>query len=58
MLRIDVCLVADVEYTLVDGSLVVDLIRIYAIGLVLLVRAFKDMSTTDGKGRPSSLRAT
>lgn len=58
MLSIDVCLIADVEDTLVDGSLVVDLIGIYAIRLVLLVRTFKDMSTTDGNGRPSSLRAT
>ena len=57
MLGIDVCLVANVEDTLVDSSLIVDLIG-YAIRSALSVRTFKDMSTTDGSGRPSSLRAT
>lgn len=56
MLSIDVCLVVDVEDTLVNSRLIVDLIG-YAIRSALSVHTFKDMSTTDGRGRPSSLRA-
>ena len=58
MLSIDVCLIADVEDPLVDGSLVVDLIAMYAVCSAQSVHTFRDMSTTDGNGRPSSLRAT
>ena len=58
MLNVNVCLIANVEDTLIDSSLIVNLIGMSAIRSALSVHTFKDMSTTDGNGRPSSLRAT
>ena len=58
MLNIDVCLITNVEDPLVDSSLIVKFIRMGGICSALSVHTFKDMSTTDGNGRPSSLRAT
>lgn len=58
VLDVDICLIPNVKNTVVDGSLIEEsAYRWHCVGFLLWILTFIDMSTTEGRGKPSSLRA-